>query len=65
MKKCSECEYFHKMDVETGICRRYPPVGQSYTFNYPKVERTLIACGEFKPKINNNKTPRRKNNEPA
>ena len=55
MKKCSDCEYFHKRDVDTGVCRRKPPVNGSNVYAmaaYPRIDKNFLACGEFQPKTN-------------
>lgn len=68
---CKDCEHFHPVDADFGVCRRYPPQqnGQFCESVYPKVENDLIACGEFserkdpvpnKPNKPNNTNQRRK-----
>ena len=69
---CKDCEHFHTVDADFGVCRRYPPQqnGQFCESVYPKVENDLIACGEFserkddpvpnKPNKPNNINQRRK-----
>lgn len=55
MKKCSECEFYHKMDVDTGVCTAHPPTNGANLYApaaYPRVDKNFLACGEFQPKTN-------------
>jgi hypothetical protein len=47
---CQTCTYFmQSTGVTSGGCLRFPPVGNPTTgFQYPIVQTTTPACGEYK-----------------
>ena len=63
---CKDCKHFYPIDSDFGVCHRYPPKqsGQFVESAYPRVESSLIACGEFDEKKADPVPPTHKQNKP-
>lgn len=48
---CKVCKFWKQINIDGGICRRYPPIklpeGQIYKSAFPQTSEDLW-CGEFK-----------------